>query len=186
MSYEPGFADAAHGSLWHTGVCLGPRFNAMSPGTSGASVAWPANNDAYVIPFQVATSVTFTRMFFMAGTSPGTANFDLGIYRDDFTLVASLGATAAVNTTSGIQPLGGGAFTTAPTLTRGRYYLAMSAAATTITVRAGANANQVQRAIGMFKMASAHPLPNPFVPASMGATTLVPLLGAMTISSVVL
>jgi hypothetical protein len=168
---------------------LGPRLQVIGTAATPTSQAWPANNDAYLIPFLVSTPVTFSRIFFGAGTSPGTANYDLGIYNDAFGLIRSLGATASVNTTDALLPVGGGAFTTPVTLTRGRYFVAMSAAATSITVRGaatGVTANQVLRAVGMFKMASAHPLPSTFVPASMGTTAFIPTVGLMTTASTIL
>ena len=187
MTYTAGVLDPGRGALWTSMGILGPmlrNFHAIS--ASPASTAWPANNDAYAIPFQVSGVVTFTGAFMFSGTSPGTTNFDLGIYRDDFSRVASLGATAAVNTTGAIQPVAGGTFSTPVTVPRGRYFMAMSSAATTLTVSAATNGNQVSRAFGLFKMATAHPLPDPFVPASMGTTAFMPSIGLMTAANTVL
>ena len=187
MTYEAGVLDASRGgSTWTSFGVLGPVLRTFHIASGATSTAWPANNDAYLVPFLIDDPVTFTGAFFMAGTSPGTTNYDLGIYRDDFTLVRSLGATAAVNTTDAILPAAGGTFSTAVTLVRGRYYMAMSAASTALTVRAAVNGNQFFRALGMFKMATAHPLPAPFVPASMSTTAFMPAIGLMTAANTVL
>ncbi len=184
MTYEGGFADSKTGPVWWTGSILAAKIRAFHAAVSPASTAWPVANTAFLIPFGVQTSVTFAEMFFVSGTGPGTANFDLGIYGDDFKLIASIGATASTNTTDAILPAGGGAFTTPVTLTRGRYYMAMSAAATSITVRAAVNGNDFCRALGMFKMATAQPLPTTFTPASMGTTAFIPTIGMTTITNI--
>jgi len=187
MTYIAGALDAGRGATWTSMGILGPllrNFHAIS--ASPASVAWPANNDAYAIPFLVPAAVTFTGAFMFTGTLPGTTNYDIGIYREDFTRVASLGATAAVNNSGSLQPASGGTFSTAVTVPRGRYFMAMSAASTTFTVSATVNANHISRAFGLFKMATAHPLPDPFVPASMGTTAFMPTIGLMTAANTVL
>ncbi len=184
MTYEGSFADAERGPVWATPGLIGARSRGFQIGAVPASVAWPIANTAYVIPFAVSTPVTFAEMFFFTGTTPGTANFDLGIYRDDFTRIANIGATACVNTTDAVMPAGGGAFATPVTLTRGRYYMAMSAAAITITVRAAVYGNDFCRAFGMFQMATAQPLPATFTPASMGTTAFIPTIGMTTITNI--
>jgi hypothetical protein len=185
MTYTAGFRDAARGPCWTTMSVLGAKIRAFHNAVSAASTAWPVANTAFIYPFLVPTPVTFDEMFFVAGTTPGTANFDLGIYKDDFTLISSIGATAAVNTTDAILPVGGKAFTAGTiTLPRGRYYMGMSAAAITITCRAAVNTNDFCRALGMFKMATAHPLPATFTPASMGTTAFIPIFGATTITNI--
>jgi hypothetical protein len=185
MVYTAGFRDAARGPSWWTGSILGPKIRAFHAAVSPASTAWPVANTAFIYPFLVPTPVTFAEMFWVSGTGPGTANIDLGIYRDDFTLISSIGATASVNTTDAVLPAGGKAFTVGTvTLPRGRYYMGMSAAATSITVRAAVNTNDFCRALGMFKMATAHPLPATFTPASMGTTAFIPTIGATTITNI--
>lgn len=188
MTYLGGILDSGHAQLLTSGSALGLQARATGGTTTNAvTTAWPANNDAYVVPFQLAFPVTFTGMFWVSGTSPGTANIDLGVYSDTFVRLASLGATAAVNTTDIIQPAGAGAFASPLVLARGRYYMAMSAAATTITTRSQASfLNQSVRALGVFKMATAHPLPDPFVPASVGALVSIPVFGLVTATGVVI
>jgi len=186
MTYTAGVQDGSNATTWTSYTSNGALLKALGNNASPTSTAWPANNDAYAIPFRLSVPVTFVGCFFIAGTTPGTTNYDLGIYRDDFTLVTSLGATAAVSTTGAVLPVGGGTFTTPVTLGRGRYFLAMSSAATTLTAAAIAPANQALRALGMFKMATAHPLPSTFVPASMGTTAFMPVMGLTTTANAVL
>jgi len=186
MTYTAGVQDGSNANALTSFFSTGPLLRALGNNASPASTAWPANNDAYAVPFRLSVPVAFVGCFFMAGTTPGTTNYDLGIYRDDFTLVTSLGATAAVSTTGAVLPVGGGTFATSVTLGRGRYFMAMSSAATTLTAAAIAPTNQVLRAVGMFKMATAHPLPSTFVPASMGTTTFMPLMGLTTTANAVL
>ena len=173
-----------HGGVIGTASEWGARIRAFQAAVTPVSAAWPLANNAYAIPFLISNPVTIAEMFFEAGTTPGTTNCDLGIYRDDFTLIASKGAFATTSVTDSIQPVGGGAFATPVTLVRGRYYMAMSAAAITTTVRAGVYGSGFLRALGMFKMAAAHPLPATFVPASMGTDTFIPSIGCAIITNI--
>lgn len=182
-SLEAGFNDNGRGTVWSTATVIGGKIRAQAAATPNVSAAWPTNNQAYLIPFLVSGPVTIVELFFHAGTSPGTANYDLGIYNDAFKLLGSLGATASVNTTNAILPVGGGALTTPVTMSRGRYYLAMSAAATSITVLAAAPGNQVCRSLGMQQMASGHVLPATFTPASMGTANFIPMVCMSTIAT---
>ena len=186
MTYTAGPLDGAHAQLWSTATFLGLRYRSFTSAAAPASTAWPANNDAVAVPFLVSTPVTFVRAYFISGSTPGTTNYDLGIYNDTFGLIRSIGATACVNSSTAVQPVGGAAFTTPVTLTRGRYFMAMSAAATSMTVRAQANAVQIYRAFGLFKMASAHPLPTTFVPAAMATSGFMPSMGLLTAASIIL
>lgn len=155
-------------------------FAATAP--AAVSTAWPLANDAYLLPFEVGFPMLVKEIFFQTGTLPGTANFDLGIYDEGFARIISLGATACVNTTDAIMPAGGGDIADV-TLTRGRYYIAMSAAAITITVRAVAPANGLVRAMGVVKMAAAYPLPPTITPVSMGTTAFMPVMGIATVTN---
>lgn len=176
--------DATHAAIWTSLGGIRPAWGAWQGAVANpTSTAWPSANAAFLVPFVVSTPTTFVEMFFVTGTTPGTTNYDLGLYRDDFTRIASLGATAAANTTDTLLPVGGGSIGTV-TLPRGRYYMAMSSAATTLTVRALAPTNQLCRALGMFQMAAAHPLPATITPASMGATTFIPTIGLATVPNV--
>lgn len=174
--------DPQRGPAWTTASMIGAKNRSFGGTAIPGSNTWPVANQAILIPFIVHVPTTFPEIFFQAGTAPGTANFDLGIYREDFTRVASLGATASVNTTDAILPVGGGAFAAPVTLPRGRYYIAMSAAATTITVRGLAPGNGITRAYGCLTMATAHPLPATITPGQ--GSTLIPTLGLTTITNI--
>jgi len=183
MSLVAGIADAARGPVWSTPVIVSARLRSFHVPVAPASAAWPQANLAILIPFLVSTPVTFAEIFFTAGTLPGTTTYDLGIYRDDFTRIISLGSTAAVSTTDAILPVGGGALSTPTTLSRGRYYLAMSSAAITLTCRAAVNGNGMVRALGMQQMAVAHPLPATITPATMGFN-YIPTVGLTTVTNI--
>ena len=116
MTYTAGIQDGSNATAWTSFSSYGPVVRALGANASNASTAWPANNDAYAVPFRLSVPATFVGCYFIAGTSPGTTTYDLGIYRDDFTLVTSLGSTAAVSTTGAVLPVGGGTFTTPVTL----------------------------------------------------------------------
>lgn len=160
----------------------GHRFRGAQVASAPASAAWPTNNKAILIPFQVAGPTLITEMFFTTGTAPGTANFDLGIYDDQFALLVSLGATACVNTTDAIMPAGGGDITDT-WLARGRYYMAMSAAATTITTRANTYGNGFLRAVGCQMATSSHPLPATITPTAL-TDAYLPVIGMAAITNV--
>lgn len=155
-------------------TALGSAIRVMGGAIAPASAAWPGTNLAFALPFQVAGPITVVEAYVLTGTLPGTTAFDLGIYNDTFNLLASLGATNAVNTSNIIQPVGGGAFASPVTLNRGRYYMAMSAASTALTVMGHVISTTVLRPLGVYQMA-AHPLPTTFVPATMSWTLLPPI-----------
>jgi hypothetical protein len=186
MTLDAGTLDNATAATVTSFGTHGSRLRAYGQNGSNASAAWPSANAALLIPFAIAVPTTFTGAFFVAGTSPGTATFDLGIYRDDFTRVASLNLQSAVNTTGAVLPVGGGSFASPVTVPRGRYFMAMSAAATSITAHAVVPGNQVLRALGMFTATSSHPLPATITPASMGTTAYFPMMGLTTTANAVL
>lgn len=177
-------ADAVRGPVWSTSSVLGSKNRAFGQPTSApTSTTWPTANTAILVPFVVETPVTFAECFFQAGTTPGTTNYDLGIYRDDFTRITSLGSTAAVSTTDAYLPVGGGAFATPVTLTRGRYYMAMNSASTALTVRGITFTNAVTRAFGCLSMAvGTVALPTTITPAQ--ATAVIPTIGLTTITNI--
>lgn len=183
MPLSTATADALRGPAWTTSSMIGSKNRHWGTAGPSASVAWPTANTAILIPFTVSVPVTFAEIFFQAGTTPGTTNYDLGLYRDDFTRIASLGSTAAVSTTDAILPVGGGAFAAPVTLPRGRYYIAMNSAATTLTVRAITSGNSIPRAMGCLSMAvGAVALPATITPAQ--ALTIIPTLGITTITNI--
>lgn len=179
---NPPVVDGAINPLMTTASVMGSKHK-FGNGANFTSAAWPANGMAILVPFEVYGMMAVNEMWFMTGTTPGTANFDLGLYYEDWTRIVSLGATAATNTTDAILPANGGALSGAPILlSPGRYYMAMSAAATTITTRSQVPGNGVTRAFGHASMASAHPLPTTITPAA--AQNYVPLIGMMTSATI--
>ena len=175
-------ADSQRGPSWTTQSMIGGKNRQFGlGGVVPSSQAWPTANTAILVPFTVAFPVTFAEIFFQAGTTPGTTAYDLGVYNESFKLLASLGATNAVSTTDAVLPVGGGALASPLTLVRGRYYIAMSSAATTLTVRGLATTNGVTRGFGCVSMASAHPLPATVTPAA--AVALLPTIGLTTINN---
>lgn len=183
MTVTAGVRDASHTFAWTTATIMGARLRSGATVAIPLSTAWPAANTAVLIPFLVSMPVTFEGMYIVTGTSPAVTTIDLGIYRENFTRITSIGSTATTTVTDQVMPVGGKLFPTLVTLTRGRYYMAASAALTTFTTRAAINGNQIMRALGMFKMATAHPLPSTFVPVSMASTAFMPLIGMLTADS---
>jgi hypothetical protein len=176
-------SDNLRGPAWTTSSMIGAKNRVFGAGSAPVSTAWPTANTAILVPFAVAVPTTFAEIFFQAGTTPGTTNYDLGLYRDDFTRIASLGSTAAVSTTDAILPAGGGAFSAPVTLTRGRYYIAMNSAATSLTVRGVTYANSIARALGCISMAvGAVALPATITPAQ--ASTVIPVIGITTVTNI--
>jgi hypothetical protein len=185
MSLVGGWPDIESGPIWSTLTLLGPRFRVAGNAAIPTSLAWPTANTAILLPFALAGPSTVGSLFFQAGTTPGTANYDIGVYNEAFGLLGSLGATAAVSTTDAILPVGGGALAAPLTLPRGRYYLAMSAAATTITCRALAPGAGLYRPFGMQQMALAHPLPPTITPAAP-TSNFIPMLGMLAPGTTIL
>ena len=184
MTLTAGFQDSRVDSMITPADYCGRRGRAFAGGGNPSSAAWPQANRAYLIPFYVSSPVTIVEMFFISGTTPGTANFDLGIYRDDFTRIVSLGATACVNNTDVPIPVGGGNITDT-SLAPGRYYMAMSAAATSITARAWNYGNSMMRALGLQQMDTAQPLPATITPASVGTGTFLPMICCALVDNVI-
>lgn len=182
MPLTTALADTSRGPTWTSVSMIGSKARLFAVPLALTSTAWPTANTAILVPFSVGAPITFAEIFFQAGTNPGTANFDLGVYRDDFTRITSLGATASVNTTDAILPAGGGSLASPITLPRGRYYVAMSSAATSITVRGNTTTNGATRGYGCISMALAHPLPPTITPAQ--AVAVLPLIGITTTTNI--
>jgi hypothetical protein len=183
MSLTAGFKDSSVPAVLTSVIEHGLAFRAFHAALAPASTAWPAINRAYFVPFRVVTPLVVREMFFQAGTTPGTTAYDLGIYDDAFNRIVSLGATSAVSTTDAVLPAGGGDVADT-SLSPGRYYMAMSSAATTLTVRASVNANQFMRALGLQMMESAHPLPATATPISVGTSAFMPTIGLATVTNI--
>lgn len=176
MTYSAGVRDSRGPTLTSTMV-TGPRLRAFASGTAPTSQLWPVANQAYAISFELAVPMPISEAWTYIGATGVVTTIDLGIYNDQFQRIASLGSTATTAGNNVISPAGGGVFATPFTLVRGRYYMAMSCAVNTLTVYANVQANHIVRALGMQTMATAHPLPPTFVPASMGTTAFIPTMG---------
>lgn len=183
MTYTAGGRNTHYaGPALSTTTALFLKARLIFTAQTSASTAWPTAGTAYLIPMELPQPYAFTEAFWISGTSPGTANVDVGVYDENFSLITSIGATASVNSTGALQPAGGKALSPVATLGRGRYYLAMSAAATTITTHSYTYTAALLRAMGVLQMASAHPLPATVTPAAMSATS-VPLFGVASVTN---
>lgn len=104
-------------------------FVAATRSASTNSVAWPAANRAFFVPFVVYTPVVIAKMFFENGATINGA-FDIGIYDSQANRLVSSGSTAHS---------GANAFQTVDisdtTLIPGVYYMALCFDGTTATVR---------------------------------------------------
>src|SRR5262249_28090905 len=94
---------------------------------SGGSAAWPANNRAIYVPFELDHPMLVVRMWvFNGGTTSG--NLDVGLYSADGTRLVSAGSTAQSGT-SQIQMID----ITDTMLDRGAFYMALSSSTTSAT-----------------------------------------------------
>lgn len=119
-----------------------------------ASAAWPAANEAILVPFRIANPV-IARMMFCSNGATVSGNVDAGIYTKDGRLLVSIGGVAQSGTSS-IQ-----SFDIADTFLSGPdwFYMALSLDNTTGTfIRNSSNSRDWQR-FGLGSMTSAYPLP---------------------------
>lgn len=123
--------------------------------TSPAATTWGTANLAFFIPLQLPWPYLVRRFFWGNGSAGG--NMDVGVYTRGGKLLASTGAVAQTPL-SDIQyaaPSGG-----AILLDPGEYLLAISNNGTTSRAWGAANVSSIEgRMIGLYTMASAHPLP---------------------------
>lgn len=159
------------------------RYSAAQQGPTGgliggvaASGAWPSANLALYIPVAIPFPYPIARMFWVTGGT-ATGNVDVGIYRADLTKVVSTGAVGlgSTNATNYV--------TVSLLLPPGDYYLGISLSSgsgtTFRTTVIGANSG---RQFGFLQQSTAHPLPNPMVPATW-AQSYTPLFGMTRTSS---
>jgi hypothetical protein len=133
---------------------------------SSTSVA----NDAVYIPFWIPQTAVFVSGLVYNGSAPA-GNCDIGIYDEAGNRLGSTGATAKSGA-SAIQRI---ALTASVTLTPGRYYMGYSESASTAnSVFAWAAAVPMGRYVGMYRQATAHPLPNPATFATW-ASAIIPV-----------
>lgn len=142
---------------------LGTNYNNSSGNFVGA-------NTACYVPFQLPMAYTVARAYLVNGGG-AAGNLDIGIYNQDFSLVAHTGSFAQSGTlTVQYQAL-------AANLTAGNYYMAIVSdnAGATIFFTGNLSAS-LSRVSGILQQASAFPLPNPMVPVSP-TTAFWPLFG---------
>jgi hypothetical protein len=150
---------------------FGVAAGGLSGGSTPGSGAFPAANDAILVPFYVPQMVRITRFFSING-STANGNIDVGIYTFGGARIASAGSTAQAGTNS-IQMYAVTDFT----LGAGAYYMAVAMDGTTGTLfRASLSVVRCQ-GLGMAKMASAFPLPSTVTLATVTAA-YCPLIGA--------
>lgn len=123
---------------------------------------WPSANRAIYVPFRLRSTQRIKTVSIWC--TIGAGNFDLGLYNSLGTgLLASLGSTAltaaAINTWTPANPI---------LIEAGvRYYLGMSCSTATSSFARMQPSLLSLRAGGLAQQATAHPLPNPAVPAQI-------------------
>ncbi len=129
--------------------------------TQANSTTLGTANLAAAVPFTLLAPFTLTRFFIPVVTQSG--HLDLGIYDAAFSRLASTGSTLIAG--SGVQSIAASL-----TLQPGNYYMAVVVDNTTFR-GAGLTAIAITlRAMGLFQMAAAFPLPTTFVPAAYAST----------------
>jgi hypothetical protein len=143
-----------------------------SGGLSAAASATSVANDAVYVPIWIPQTAVFVSGYVYNGSAPA-GNCDIGIYAFDGTKLGSTGATAKSGA-SAIQRI---ALSASVTLTPGRYYIAYSESASTVnSVFAWAAQVNNGKWAGMYRQATAHPLPSPATFATR-ASAILPIFG---------
>lgn len=160
------------------GTAHGPVYDGMAISGQSFTAAgvWPTANTAIFIPVLFETPVVVTKFSFNVSVASG--NFDIGLF-DEFGIPeVRLGSTA-------VPAAGVGIADVADTpVNPGQYWIGMVVNNITASFnRAAGFAAQVQRAIGVYSMASAFPLPNP-VTYSNWASLYVPMVNVHTVAVV--
>lgn len=139
----------------------------------GIGIGGIGTNVATYIPFVIPTTVTVYRLWTMyQGTALG--NYDLGLYTETGTRLASIGSTAVVNPHNYTLLYGDIPDTI---IARGTYYVALaysngSAGCCRFALSAG-----LQRGLGLYVQSSALPLPATATFSTSNTTTAIPLVG---------
>jgi hypothetical protein len=132
------------------------------------SAVWSPANTALTFPFRVTDSFTSSIAWVLNGSSV-TGHFDIGVYDENWVRKGHTGSITQTGTTT-VQTT-----SFALTLSRGRYYLALVADAGGAYAFMQSTAVRL-RGLDVHQMASAFALPDPFVPAVIGVTS-VPIFG---------
>lgn len=153
------------------GICtLSPEMLGIFAISNSSNLAWPAANDAIFVPLALSRPILAKRLY-IANGSVASGNLDLGIYTFDGARIVSAGSTAQSGTTA-IQFLD----ITDTYLSPGRYYLAAAMNGTTGAMRRFNYAVIRQQMLGVYKMATAFPLPATATFATPTASA-IPLIG---------
>lgn len=141
-------------------------------GVPSGGAVWPAANDAIFVPFCIFDeTVTIARVWWYNGTAVA-GNVDVGVYDTNGTKLFSSGAIAQAGT-SAPQSTDITDYVLGP----GAYYMGISCSSASATIFRSAGVDvQMERLMGMFKMASAHVLPATATFAAVDAA-YVPLFG---------
>jgi len=158
----PVFLSSIHALAWRGANRVGP-----------ASATWNATNQIIYVPFGLHIGVTVYRYFWLNGATVGTNNFQVGVYRPDFTRVNAGTSTLSAGTANLCQ------FDniTDYYLSPGRYYMAMWGSGTTATVfRVSGDARQTQ---GLYYETNAGGLPSTGTPAdpAVAVSAYLPVFG---------
>lgn len=137
---------------------------------AASNLAFPANNDAILVPLCLPYPALVKRLYIGNGNAAGQ-NVDVGIYTADFTLITSIGSTA--QTGNSVPQF----FDIADKwLSPAQYYVAVASNSTSSSWRRVNVTIAHLPFFGMAKMATAFPLPATITPASITAA-FVPLVG---------
>lgn len=145
---------------------------AVAHGSTGASTAWPAANEAGFYPFVVTgpdASVigrAYSGAIWMNGAT-ATGNLDIGVFDALGNWLASTGSTAQSGTTAPQKA----SFTATVVLKPGRYFLAVVSSSASTTFVSSAPTALGLRVAGVRKLSSAFPLASATVAGSWVGTT---------------
>lgn len=146
--------------------------SAVLVGSAQSAFAFPSANLALLFPFTLTRGAVAKRL---ACTNGGTAsgNIDMGIYRDDLTLLVSKGSTAQAGTNA-TQFLD----ITDTSLGPGRYYMALVIDNVTGLFYRHTPIAVALRMMGALQMTTAFPLPSTITPDAGGlANAYLPIFG---------
>lgn len=159
-------------TIW-TGGMYGVGVGTRAPAAGSnpfASTAWATANLAILCPVFIPCRYPVKNLFVYNFATLG-GNVDVGIYSEDLQLLASSGSTVQAGAST-IQ-----FFAKDIVLRPGQYYFGMSSSSTTATFAASQLGTATrERYFGLLQMATALPLPQTFVPASV-ANARVPGIG---------
>lgn len=143
----------------------------LAAGGFGTSSGWPAANRAIFFPFDMTEPFNCVKAFIGNGGTPA-GNFDLGLYDEDGTRLASIGSTAQSGA-SDIQSV-----SLVYNITQRRVYFAMSSDSTSFQVlRTNSFTSTVMNGVGIKEMASAFPLPSTATFADYTSAAYLPVAG---------